>query len=462
MNQNRKVIQSAVMAGALAIMTSVTGANAATVPAEAAEAQAETVAVVENESNTAGVVKYLGEAASGSLQQVSLDVLQNDVLLVAEGEDADEDGAPTAGVIADILSEEMIPVAIDGAVADTIDTGLVSEPAAAEPAAEETVEAAADPVANEADAEAVAEAETAEEIAPGWDVKLMATVEDSLNVRAAASEDAEVIGKLYAGSVADVVESADGWAHIVSGSVDGYVSEDYCVTAADAYSYALEVCSSKAVTTTGGLRLRAEAAEDAGIISTLEEGSTLTVRKDAEAPEGWVAVSYNGSDGFVSADYVEVSLNTSTALTIEEEQAKLAAEQKEKAKSEQVQATGNATQSGSTAASYDDVTLLAALIQTEAGGQPYEGQVAVGDVVVNRLRSGAYGGSISSVIYAPGQFGPAASGAVARVAAAGPSATAIAAAQAALNGENYIGACTQFRNVACGHPGTVIGSHVFW
>ena len=140
----------------------------------------------------------------------------------------------------------------------------------------------------------------------------------------------------------------------------------------------------------------------------------------------------------------------------------LSAEQAEKAKTQQVAAAGGATKTAATAASYDDVTLLAALIQCESGSQPYEGQVAVGNVVMNRLHSGAYGGSLSSVIYAPGQFTPAATGAVARVAAAGPSATAMAAAQAALNGENYIGSCTQFRNIACGHPGTVIGAHVFW
>ena len=52
-----------------------------------------------------------------------------------------------------------------------------------------------------------------------------------------------------------------------------------------------------------------------------------------------------------------------------------------------------------------DQRLLAALIFCEAGNQPYEGQVAVGAVVMNRVNSGAYPGSIREVIYQSGQFG---------------------------------------------------------
>ena len=54
--------------------------------------------------------------------------------------------------------------------------------------------------------------------------------------------------------------------------------------------------------------------------------------------------------------------------------------------------------------------LLAALIYCEAGNQPYEGQVAVGAVVMNRVRSGSYPNTISEVIYQSGQFGPAMTG----------------------------------------------------
>ena len=62
-----------------------------------------------------------------------------------------------------------------------------------------------------------------------------------------------------------------------------------------------------------------------------------------------------------------------------------------------------------------DAELLAALIYCEAGGEPYEGQLAVGSVVMNRVRSGSFPNTVSGVIYQSGQFTPAASGRLATV-----------------------------------------------
>lgn len=484
MNRNRKVVQGAILAGAIAVMTTVTSTNTIAGQTEQS-APAQTVFSVEvtkSENMTAGISKELAAVTLSSLESASVDLRKNKTSRIAEGE-TEEEHAYTAGVLSELLGEDSeeaepaiegslgITSSLSGSLAealagtegaaaedDTENTALISEEGAEADPAEE-------PLAQEAEenpAEEIVLSETAAAAYPEWSNKLMANVEDSLNIRSAADEESEVIGKLYAGAVADVVEAGEDWTHISSGSVDGYVKNEYCVTGDAAYALAEQICSQTAVTLTGGLRFRSEASEDAGIISTLEEGTHLTVSQNTEAPEGWTAVSYKGESGFVSAEYVDISMDYATALSIEEEQKKLAAEQAEKAKTEQVASTGTATQTAGAAASVDDVTLLAALIQCEAGTQPYEGQVAVGNVVVNRLHSGAYGGSISSVIYAPGQFSPAGSGAVARVLASGVKANCVAAAQAALAGENYIGGCTQFRNVACGHPGTVIGSHVFW
>ena len=102
------------------------------------------------------------------------------------------------------------------------------------------------------------------------------------------------------------------------------------------------------------------------------------------------------------------------------------------------------------------------LIQSEAGNECFEGQVAVGNVVMNRLRTGKFGGSLYSVIYAKGQFSPAGSGKVAQICAQGPKATCVQAAQAALAGTSYVGAATRFRPVSSGYQGQVIGNHVFW
>ncbi len=103
--------------------------------------------------------------------------------------------------------------------------------------------------------------------------------------------------------------------------------------------------------------------------------------------------------------------------------------------------------------------LLAALIFCEAGNQPYEGQVAVGAVVMNRVRSGAYPNSISSVIYQSGQFGPAMTGWLDSVLySGGYTQTAYQAAGDALAGVNPIGDCLYFGN---GNWGIQIGDHFF-
>ncbi|MCI8292488.1 MAG: cell wall hydrolase [Hespellia sp.] len=106
-----------------------------------------------------------------------------------------------------------------------------------------------------------------------------------------------------------------------------------------------------------------------------------------------------------------------------------------------------------------DQELLAALIFCEAGNQPYEGQVAVGAVVLNRVNSGTYPNSIPEVIYQPGQFGPARTGWLDSVLAnGGYTDTAMQAAGDALAGVNPIGDCLYF---GCGDYGILIGDHYF-
>lgn len=110
-----------------------------------------------------------------------------------------------------------------------------------------------------------------------------------------------------------------------------------------------------------------------------------------------------------------------------------------------------------TSASTDDVSLLAALIYCEAGNQSREGKVAVGAVVMNRIASSFYPGSIREVVYQSGQFSPAGSGWLDQVLASGAPDDCYEAAQAALNGENPVPGALYF-NTGAGR-GTKIGAH---
>ena len=286
-----------------------------------------------------------------------------------------------------------------------------------------------------------------------WDGMVMAKVDSSVSVRADATTEAAVIGKMFKGDAGEIVEQGEGWTMIQSGDVTGWVSDEYLAFGQEAEERAEADVPKVATVTAQTLKVRDTASMEAPVIDLIGKGETIEV---GEEQDGWLEIIYSDGDiNYISAEYVEVNYDYGEAKTIEEvrkeEAERKAAEEKEKR-------TANL---GAIAASADDLTLLAALIQAEAGNQPYEGQVGVGAVVMNRVRSGAYPNSIQAVISAPGQFGPVASGRVSAILAAGPKASCMQAAQAALNGETTEGTLTHFRR-AGGIDGLVIGNHVFY
>lgn len=106
-----------------------------------------------------------------------------------------------------------------------------------------------------------------------------------------------------------------------------------------------------------------------------------------------------------------------------------------------------------------DKELLASIIFCEAGNQPYEGQVAVGAVIMNRVKSAVYPNSISEVVYQSGQFGPAMTGWLDSVRySAGYTPSAMQAAIDALSGSNPIGDCLYFDQGGMGYQ---LGDHYF-
>ena len=110
-----------------------------------------------------------------------------------------------------------------------------------------------------------------------------------------------------------------------------------------------------------------------------------------------------------------------------------------------------------------DRKLLANLIYCEAGGEPYEGQVAVGAVVINRLLSAKFPNTIVGVIYQNRQFSPVASGRL-ELALAQDKATekCYRAADEAMSGVTNVGNCLFFRTPIEGLTGISIGGHIFY
>ncbi len=93
-----------------------------------------------------------------------------------------------------------------------------------------------------------------------------------------------------------------------------------------------------------------------------------------------------------------------------------------------------------------DVQLMARAINGEARGEPYEGQVAVGAVILNRVKSSQFPNTISGVIYQSGAFTAVADGQINKPIEEG--ATVYKAAQDAINGWDPTGGCIYYFNPA--------------
>lgn len=143
----------------------------------------------------------------------------------------------------------------------------------------------------------------------------IADVSDNLNIRAIAAEDGRLVGKLPRNAACEVIDTDDTWAHIKSGSVEGYVSLEYLLTGVPAKYKAEELAVTVAKVTADGLNVRAEANTDSEVITLVAQGEELEVA----AVEGdWVKVLLDDDEVYVAAEYVEVSAELSTAVTMTE------------------------------------------------------------------------------------------------------------------------------------------------
>ncbi len=196
---------------------------------------------------------------------------------------------------------------------------------------EDITEASTDSSSEEADWDVVTEEMAAEAAAAeeeSFKSLVIAQVNNYVNVRDSASEDGEVVGKLYNNSVGTLIEEENGWYKITSGSVTGYVKAEYCVTGEDAVELAKEVGTRIATVTTTTLKVRADASTDAEVLGLVPIEDELIV---VEELDGWVKVSIEEGEGYVSTDYVMLSTEFVTAESKEEEEARLAQEAAEKA-----------------------------------------------------------------------------------------------------------------------------------
>ncbi|MCR4610422.1 MAG: cell wall hydrolase [Lachnospiraceae bacterium] len=243
-----------------------------------------------------------------------------------------------------------------------------------------------------------------------WVLSLMANVDDYANVHVSPSEGSEIAGKLRRGDMARVESlTNDGWYQITSGNLSGYIKSDICLTG--------QACKEFAS-----------------------------------------AVGYDGSVGITAQEEAEQLAEFKAAV---EEAAKKMEAAQTAAKSSSSSSSSSYSQASSYAATADEVTLLAAIVEKEDGSDGYEGQLAVASAIMNRVRSSNYPNTIYAVIDQKGQFVGGIAG-LSKILARGPSATSRRAAEAAIAGADTVNGMTNFRADYTGHYGTLIGEHVFF
>ncbi len=143
----------------------------------------------------------------------------------------------------------------------------------------------------------------------------LADVNDYVNIRKKASSDSDVVGRLEKNAACEILSEDDGWYKIKSGDVKGYVKAKYIITGEKAEKKADKVAKTVATVTADTLNVRAKKDQDSSILTQVAKDTDLTVLAESD---NWVKVKVDGKKGYVSSDYVEVSVKLETALDADE------------------------------------------------------------------------------------------------------------------------------------------------
>lgn len=148
----------------------------------------------------------------------------------------------------------------------------------------------------------------------------IAQVTDYVNVRSQPSTDGEIVGKIYNGSVAQVLATAgdnDDWFQIISGDVEGFIKAEYFLYGEEAEAVIDQYVTYYATVLADRLNVREEQSADSRRIGYTDNGENVKVVEDCG---DWLRVQYTDSkQGYVSAEYVSVHEEFVYAKSIEEE-----------------------------------------------------------------------------------------------------------------------------------------------
>lgn len=208
--------------------------------------------------------------------------------------------------------------------------------------------------------------------------------------------------------------------------------------------------------------------KEAKLLSEKEELNRL--KAEVEAEQSRVAGLVSQTSGKISGYQQEIARTEEEMLAYEKELqeqnnsiAQLQKQLEEERRLSQLAARSAWRDISEISFADGDRYLLANLIYCEAGNQPFEGQVAVGAVVMNRVMSSVFPDTVVGVVYQNKQFSPVGSGRLALALAEDHATSACyRAADAAMSGTTTVGNCLFFRTPIEGLSGIQIGGHIFY
>ena len=264
---------------------------------------------------------------------------------------------------------------------------------------------------------------------------------DMLDIHAEANTASAVIGQVMEDGHVAILAKYNDWVQIQAGEIAGWVPAENLVETEISNEEAVAANEQVIAERTG------ETASEDEFFAEEEVQQDETAALQAEASEA------------AQNEIEEVQAAEEAARIEAEAQAKAAAEEAARLEAEAQQA---ALAAQTAAISAEELKLLANIIYCEAGSESYVGKVAVGNVIMNRVKSASQPNTITEVVYAKGQFSPVRNGSLQRALSSDKAdAACYQAAIEALAGAQPVGGKLFFRRNN-GRSGQVIGHHVFY
>lgn len=230
--------------------------------------------------------------------------------------------------------------------------------------------------------------------------KTIANVTDFVNIREGASTDTKILGKLFKNGIAEVLGTEGEWTKISSGNVTGYIFSEYLHLGEDAIAYADKITAYNVKVTANSMNVRSGPGTEYDKLGSVTNGMTFPAILSLSNKD-WLAVQYTADTvAYLYHEYVSLICNQDEAMTLAEIAAAERAAKIEKAHVKSIPVTYR----DPITVSDEDFEVFVLVVAAEAYWEPYEGQLAVANVILNRLLKDSDYDTIYDVVTKPGQF----------------------------------------------------------